>query len=67
MITLGTIKKLQTWVVENGDFTFIGQIEEKLNNKIDTKALKEDKNSMMCSGGNCEPKNTPPSGILMDI
>jgi hypothetical protein len=64
MITFGTIKKLQTWVVENGNFTFIGMIEEKLNDQIDTKSLK--KETMMCGGGICESRDKKNTEAFMD-
>lgn len=55
-ITFGTIKQLQTWAVENGNFTFFGVIEERLNDSIDTRIFKN-KSTMMCNGTNCEPMN----------
>jgi cytochrome c biogenesis protein CcdA/thiol-disulfide isomerase/thioredoxin len=66
-ISLGTIKQLQTWVVENGNFSFIANLEEKLNNSIDTQSLKDMDDSLMCDGTNCQPKNVSASWIMMDI
>lgn len=66
-ITLGTIKQLQTWVVENGNFSFIAHLEEKLNDSIDTQSLKNMDDSLMCDGTNCQPKNVSASWIMMDI
>ncbi|MBP6920927.1 redoxin domain-containing protein [Candidatus Gracilibacteria bacterium] len=66
-ISLGTIKQLQTWVVENGNFSFIAKLEEKLNDSIDTQSLKDMDDSLMCDGTNCQPKNVAASGIMMDI
>ena len=66
-ISLGTIKQLQTWVVENGNFSFIANLEEKLNDSIDTQSLKNMDDALMCDGTNCQPKNIWASWIMMDI
>lgn len=60
-ISLGTIKQLQTWVVENGNFSFIANLEEKLNESIDTQSLKDMDDALMCDGTNCQPKNVSES------
>jgi cytochrome c biogenesis protein CcdA/thiol-disulfide isomerase/thioredoxin len=66
-ISLWTIKQLQTWVVENGNFSFIANLEEKLNDSIDTQSLKDMDDALMCDGTNCQPKNIWASWIMMDI
>lgn len=59
------IKNLQTWVVKNGNFSFLGSIEERLNNYMDAQPLKKD--TTMCTQKNCEPKNKNAAEIPMDI
>jgi len=65
MIVSGTVKKIQTWVVENWNFPIIVRIEEILNDQIDTSDLQKWEN--MCTGGNCEPQWKKESDISMDI
>lgn len=66
-ISLGSIKQIQTWVVENGNLSFVATIEERLNDIINTKAFSREDKNMVCSGKNCMPKNPEKSGILMDM
>jgi hypothetical protein len=66
-ISLGSIKQIQTWVVENGNLSFVTKLEEALNERINTKALSPENKNMVCSGKNCMPKNLEKSDVLMDM
>lgn len=65
VVITGTVKKIQTWVVENGNIPIVARIEEALNNKIDTSNLQQD--DMMCASGKCSPQWQSESDVAMDI